>query len=69
MIQRGRTAGCTNVQWRAGERWSGVPHARRARYTWTSIVDPQWLQASVAVFDIRTIVECSPQFGHTDRNS
>lgn len=38
-------------------------------YTWTSIVDPQWLQANVAVFDIRTIVECSPQFGHTERSS
>ena len=31
--------------------------------------DPQWLHASVAVFDMRTIVECSPQFGQTDRSS
>ncbi len=30
---------------------------------------PQWLQASVAVFDMRTMVECSPQFGQTERSS
>ena len=29
----------------------------------------QWLQAYRAVLDIRTIVECSPQFGHTDISS
>jgi hypothetical protein len=29
----------------------------------------QWLHASTAVLDIRTIVECSPQFGHTDTSS
>jgi len=29
----------------------------------------QWLQATIAVLDIRTIVECSPQFGHTDTSS
>ena len=27
----------------------------------------QWLQAYRAVSDIRTIVECSPQFGHTEQ--
>jgi hypothetical protein len=29
----------------------------------------QWLQATTAVLDMRTIVECSPQFGHTDTSS
>ena len=29
----------------------------------------QWLQAYSAVLDMRTIVECSPQFGHTDASS
>ena len=35
----------------------------------TSIDSRQWLQAYSAVLDIRTIVECSPQFGHTDASS
>jgi hypothetical protein len=30
---------------------------------------PQWLQVTIAVDDMRTIVECSPQSGHTDRSS
>jgi hypothetical protein len=34
-----------------------------------SIESPQLWQVVVAVEDIRTIVECSPQFGHTDRSS
>jgi len=29
----------------------------------------QWLQEISAVLDIRTIVECSPQFGHTETSS
>jgi hypothetical protein len=29
----------------------------------------QWLQATIAVLDIRTIVLCSPQLGHTDTSS
>jgi hypothetical protein len=29
----------------------------------------QWLQATTAVLDMRTIVECSPQFGQTDTSS
>jgi hypothetical protein len=29
----------------------------------------QWLHAYSAVLDIRTIVECSPQFGQTDASS
>jgi hypothetical protein len=30
---------------------------------------PQWLHEVVAVLDMRTIVECSPQSGHTERSS
>jgi hypothetical protein len=29
----------------------------------------QWLHATIAVLDIRAIVECSPQLGHTDTSS
>jgi hypothetical protein len=29
----------------------------------------QWLQEISAVLDIRTIVECSPQFGQTETSS
>jgi hypothetical protein len=29
----------------------------------------QWLQATAAVLDMRTIVECSPQFGQTEVSS
>jgi hypothetical protein len=29
----------------------------------------QWLQATIAVLDMRTIVECSPQFGQTETSS
>jgi hypothetical protein len=29
----------------------------------------QWLQVRIAVLDMRTIVECSPQFGQTDESS
>ena len=39
------------------------------RHTSTSIDPPQWLQVRVAVLVIRTIVECSPQFGHAERSS
>jgi hypothetical protein len=35
----------------------------------TSIDSWQWLHEYSAVLDIRTIVECSPQFGHTDDSS
>ncbi len=34
-----------------------------------SIESPQQLHVSIAVEDIRTIVECSPQFGQTDASS
>jgi hypothetical protein len=29
----------------------------------------QWLQATLEVLDMRTIVECSPQSGHTEVSS
>jgi hypothetical protein len=29
----------------------------------------QWLHASTSVLDMRTIVECSPQFGQTETSS
>jgi hypothetical protein len=29
----------------------------------------QWLQTTIAVLDILTIVECSPQLGQTDTSS
>jgi hypothetical protein len=38
-------------------------------YTAFSMLPLQWLHATIAVLDIRTIVECSPQFGHTDTSS
>ena len=34
-----------------------------------SIEAPQWLQLSIAVLDMRTIVECSPQLGQSDTSS
>jgi hypothetical protein len=33
------------------------------------MLPPQWLQFTMAVLDMRTIVECSPQFGHTETSS
>jgi hypothetical protein len=33
------------------------------------MLPPQWLHDTIAVEDIRTIVECSPQSGHTDTSS
>jgi hypothetical protein len=34
-----------------------------------SMLPPQWLQIIVAECSMRTMVECSPQFGHTDTSS
>jgi hypothetical protein len=34
-----------------------------------SIESPQLLHFIIAVEDMRTIVECSPQFGHTEESS
>jgi hypothetical protein len=39
------------------------------RQTAFSMLPWQWLQATIAVLDIRTIVECSPQFGQTETSS
>ena len=39
------------------------------RHMGWSIDALQWLHAYSAVSDMRTIVECSPQFGHTDISS
>jgi len=38
-------------------------------HTATSIEPWQLLQATIAVVDIRTIVECSPQLGQTETSS
>ena len=48
-----------------------VAHQRRRRrgHTACSIESPQLLHFMIAVEDIRTIVECSPQFGHTELSS
>ena len=43
--------------------------AVRDRHMGWSIDARQWLHAYSAVSDIRTIVECSPQFGQTERSS
>ena len=42
---------------------------RRGHQIGWSIELWQWLQPYSAVLDMRTIVECSPQFGHTDASS
>jgi len=34
-----------------------------------NIESPQLLHFRIAVDDMRTIVECSPQFGHTEDSS
>jgi hypothetical protein len=34
-----------------------------------SIEPPQFLQVTLAVSDIRAIVEWAPQFGHSERSS
>jgi hypothetical protein len=39
------------------------------RYTSHNMEPPQWTHRVIAVLDIRTIVECSPQSGQTDRSS
>ena len=40
-----------------------------ATQTARSMLPWQWLQATIAVLDMRTIVECSPQLGHTETSS
>jgi hypothetical protein len=34
-----------------------------------SMLPWQWLHCTIAVVDIRTMVECSPQLGHTETSS
>jgi hypothetical protein len=41
----------------------------RRSYTSHSIEPPQWTHRVIEVLDIRTIVECSPQSGQTERSS
>jgi hypothetical protein len=41
----------------------------RRGYTSHSIEPPQCTHLVIAVVDIRTMVECSPQSGQTDRSS
>src|SRR5207302_3399182 len=43
--------------------------AWRGAHMGCSIESPQWLHCSTAVADILTIVECSPQLGHTEVSS
>ncbi len=66
------------------DRWRNpaLPHDRRdavpcrrigplpgGAHTALSMLPWQWLQATEAVLDMRTIVECSPQLGHTEVSS
>jgi hypothetical protein len=46
-----------------------APARQLARHRGWSIDWPQWLQERMAVLDILTIVECSPQLGHTETSS
>jgi hypothetical protein len=59
LLAQAREVGCQD---------RGRDAVRRA-HMGTSIELRQWLQTYSAVSDIRTIVECSPQFGHTERSS
>ena len=47
----------------------GAEDRRRDRHMGSSMLSPQLWHVVVAVEDIRTIVECEPQFGHTERSS
>jgi hypothetical protein len=53
------------------DRRRDVPLAQQLTplHTALSMLPLQWLQATIAVLDMRTIVECSPQFGQTDTSS
>ena len=50
------------------DRGGDAGRLRRHQIGW-SIELRQWLQTYSAVLDMRTIVECSPQLGHTDASS
>jgi len=47
----------------------GAEDRRRDRHMGSSIESPQLWQVTVAVEDMRTMVECSPQLGQTERSS
>ena len=47
----------------------GVAQLRALRHSGLSMLPLQWLQTTIAVVDMRTIVECSPQLGQTDCSS
>jgi hypothetical protein len=52
------------------DRWGdAAPGGQLVRHRGWSIEAPQWLQLSIAVLDMRTIVECSPQLGQSDTSS
>ncbi len=54
--------------WR-GRQASGRVRSHAEPQTCCNIESPQLLHLRIAVVDIRTIVECSPQFGHTEVSS
>ncbi len=45
------------------------PGAARRVHMGINMLSPQLLHLKMAVEDMRTIVECSPQFGHTEESS
>ena len=48
---------------------SDVDPASRSYQIGCSMLSPQLLHLTIAVLDMRTIVECSPQFGQTEVSS
>ena len=46
-----------------------APAAGRSARSAESMMPPQERQVTFAVSDIRAIVECAPQFGHSERSS
>ena len=48
---------------------AGAAAVATVAQTARSMLPWQWLHSTIAVLDIRTIVECSPQFGHTETSS
>ena len=63
----GKNAG--SVACFARERPRTPPSAGMRAHTACNIESPQLLHFMIAVEDILTIVECSPQFGQTDSSS
>ena len=48
---------------------AAVPRSRARPRSADSIEPPQLRQVTFAVSDIRAIVECAPQLGHSERSS